>query len=241
MKLKSLLRHVLPSSKAKSPPPPWDEIAAAAINKGVIFEKEVGSGYTLASYRKDGKLDYETYRQIQEVGNRGKINRIFTTEALISLVANHAKDRLGVVNRILCHGTRNGAEQRWFQSHFPKAEILGTEISETATQFPMTILWDFHEIRDGWIEHWDILYSNSWDHSFYPPKMFSAWSRTLRSGGILYLEHTPEHEVVDHLDLFGATPDALRGIVEASGLTYMETLEYPKSDKDRRVLVFHKR
>ena len=36
-----------------------------------------------------------------------------------------------------------------FGGGFPNAEVLGTEISETATQFEMTIHSDFHDIKDG--------------------------------------------------------------------------------------------
>ena len=70
--------------------------------------------------------------------------------------------------------------------------------------------------------------------------MFSAWSKSLRRGGILYLEHTPENEFVDYLDTFGASTGALRRLVEHEGLVYMEMLECFTPDKQRRVLSFLK-
>jgi hypothetical protein len=219
----------------------WTAEAERAASRGTVYATEEGNGFTLARYEKSGTFDYETYRSIQEIGNREKITNVFTTEQVIALIARHAKDKLGTVSSILCHGTRNAAEQKWFKAHFPAAEVLGTEISATALQFPMTIQWDFHEVHDGWADRWDLLYSNSWDHSFSPPKMFSAWERSLRRGGFLYLEHTSEHQLVDYLDLFGATSEALRTIVEGSGLVFVETLVEPNAHEfERRVLVFQK-
>lgn len=237
--IRSLLRRW--RTRHSNSTPPWDIAAQHAEQDGVLFKITREKGFTLAKYEKNGKNDYQTYRTIQEIGNRTKLDHIFTTPEVIAAAARHAKDCLGAVNKVLCHGTRNGTEQRWFKSHFPQAQVLGTEISVTATQFPMTILWDFHDIRDDWLDYWDVLYSNSWDHSFSPSIMFSAWYRSLRPGGLLYLEHTREHERVDHLDLFGATPAALREIVEASGLAYRETLKAPpENGLERQLLVFSK-
>ena len=105
---------------------PWSDAAAEAEKRGVVYKVERSAGYTLARYERSGLLDYETYRSIQEIGNKHKLDVVFTTEAVIRLVCEHSPD----AKRILCHGTRNGAEQRWFRQHLPHAEILGTEISE---------------------------------------------------------------------------------------------------------------
>ena len=233
--IKRRLRRHKPLMESAAPKP-WDEVAAAARKNGLTYIRDVGDGVTLARYEKDGHLDYDTYRAVQEAGNKAKLDWVFATEATIALIAEDARRRSETVEHILCHGTRNGAEQRWFRQHFPDADILGTEISETATQFEMTIRWDFHDIKDGWSDHWDLIYSNSWDHTYDPHKMFSAWARCLRPGKLLYLEHTKYHELVNHLDLFGATPLALRKMVESCGLRYFGSLGSP----ERSVLMFSK-
>ena len=61
---------------------------------------------------------------------------------------------------ILCHGTRRGLEQQYIIEYFENIEnleVIGTEISYTATQFPNTIEWDFHEVKDEWIGNVDIM------------------------------------------------------------------------------------
>lgn len=220
---------------------PWDTVATEAEQAGTRFLIEAGEGFRLARYEKDGAFDYGTYLRVQTAGNRAKIDKVFADEKFITQIAAHATERLGDVTRVLCHGTRNGAEQKWFKAAFPDAEILGTEISETASRYPMTIEWDFHDVKEGWEDYWDVLYSNSWDHSFSPARMFDAWRRSLRAGGLLYLEHTEAHELVDRLDLYGATPAALRKAVEDQGLTFVESLqsrEAPAGRFVRRALVF---
>jgi hypothetical protein len=66
-------------------------------------------------------------------------------------------DDYGEAKTVLCHGTRNGKEQKMFLNKYPNAEIVGTEISHTAKDFPMTVQWDFHDIKDA---HTGILKGN---------------------------------------------------------------------------------
>src|SRR5262249_50645007 len=89
---------------------------------------------------------YEAYRQAQNAGNLRKLTLVAAQEANIAHLARYASERLVRPDiRVLCHGTRNGAEQRWFRHHLPGAAlVLGTEIADTAIQFPDTIQWDFH-------------------------------------------------------------------------------------------------
>ncbi len=105
----------------------------------------------------------------------------------------------------LCHGTRRGLEQKWFEERLG-CEVLGTEISDTAVDFPRTIRWDFHETRPEWLGAADFVYSNSFDHSYDPEKALNAWMSCLRPGGVCLIEHTQksEPEAVTRTDPFGA-------------------------------------
>ncbi|MBK6621188.1 MAG: hypothetical protein IPG32_10020 [Saprospirales bacterium] len=47
-------------------------------------------------------------------------------------------------------------------------EVIGTEISDSASKFSHTIEWDFHEVKPEWIGRADFIYSNSFDHSYDP-------------------------------------------------------------------------
>ena len=56
----------------------------------------------------------------------------------------------------------------------------------------MTIQHDFHEPLDG---KWDIVYTNSFDHSYDPEKALTNWKSQIAPGGSLYLEHAFGEEV----------------------------------------------
>lgn len=151
-----------------------------------------------------GRFDYEEYRRIQEKGNIRKIESVWADEYAIRTLSQFALANLETIKFGLCHGTRRGLEQAWFAKH-TSAPFLGTEISRTASQFPNTIQWDFHDVKDEWIGAIDVIYSNSWDHSYDPRRCFTNWMRSLRPGGLCFLEHSSLHgeEGATTLDPFG--------------------------------------
>lgn len=197
--------------------------------------------YALVSYEKDGAFDYEAYKKIQEDGNRRKLNNVFVQEELISRIAQRIGPQ-GGIHRILCHGTRNGAEQKLFRRYFGDIEVLGTEISETATQFEDTIQWDFHEAKTEWLGHWDLIYSNSWDHSYDPVKLFKAWESCLRPGGWMVVEHTRVHEAdkVNTLDPFGISFEGLLSFMDRNTSLSFEGDIAMNDDLNRRAASFRK-
>lgn len=184
-----------------------------------------GDGYRVAKIiSKDGHLDYAAYRRAQSEGNRLKLKMVYAKHSMIRDISRHARRKIGDVKSILCHGTRNGRELEWFSGQFPEAEILGTDIADTAGQFGNTIQWDFHDMREDWRGKWNVVYTNSWDHAMEPERAFRAWADSLAPGGILYLEHGRGHGVdgTSTLDLFGASRSALKRLVsEATGLKPM--------------------
>ena len=92
----------------------------------------------------------------------------------------------------MCHGTRNGSEQISFKQALKKTghevNILGTEISDTATQFPNTIQWDFHNVKEEWKGSVCFIYSNSLDHSYDPVLCLRSWMSCIKDGGKIYLQ-----------------------------------------------------
>jgi hypothetical protein len=163
-----------------------------------------------------GEFDYERYRRVQTKGNKRKIGFQWVDEASIQWISELILSRLGQPKFGLCHGTRRGAEQAWFAKYL-NCEVLGTEISETASQFPNTIQWDFHEVKPEWVDSVDFIYSNSWDHSYDPIKLFTAWMTCVRPGGICVLAHSPQHEGADELDPFGISFDELALLLDTLG------------------------
>jgi SAM-dependent methyltransferase len=159
--------------------------------------------------------DYETYRKVQEQGNKAKLRAQFVKKEHIFFLADWLKAR-GKVSFGLCHGVRRGKEQKWFMKRLEGARVIGTDISETATEFENTVQWDFHDDNPEWQGRADFVYSNSWDHAYDPAKAFRAWAQCLVPGGVILIDHTSGHlpKSSNTLDPFGATREAVIRILE---------------------------
>jgi hypothetical protein len=169
-------------------------------------ERSENQNFTLYKYlKRDGSFDYDRYRKIQIERNKRSLNKVFVIEENIAFLSEYIRSVIGVPRFGICHGTRQGREQEWFRKYLA-CEVIGTEISETAEQFPYTIQWDFHKTKDEWINATDFIYSNAFDHSYDPQKCLDAWMSCLRVGGLCILEHSSSHEArnTSDTDPFGS-------------------------------------
>lgn len=189
------------------------EKSPLTLRVGEIFRNQIGR---IRSRKGDGfeLIDFDgntaAYREIQTTANRHKINKVsIQRDNIAHLCATLS--RAGLHPRsVLCHGTRNAAEQKFFREQLPDAEIIGTEISDTATQFPMTVEWDFHEQKPEWVGRFDVVFSNSWDHTYDPDKLFPTWLTQVAPEGALVVEWSKVH------GQRGATPvDPFRATLES--------------------------
>ena len=139
--------------------------------------------YSLYKY-----ADYDQYLQCQIRTNRKKLHRTWVTEVTIMKIVNYLTSLIPYPTLGLCHGTRSGFEQRMFMSHLPGCTVIGTEIAPTASAFPNTIEWDFHNMKPEWEGAADFVYSNSLDHSYDPEKALGVWVDSLKPSGLCFLE-----------------------------------------------------
>lgn len=181
---------------------------AKRMAKATVVQED---GYVLHKYP-----DYETYKTVQVEGNKAKLGKQFVRESHVRRLAEDLNAQGHKVAFGLCHGTRRGLEQAWFNAHLKgKTRVIGTEISDTATQFPDTVQWDFHDPNPEWSGKADLIYSNSWDHAYDPVKAFGNWIGCLKPGGVMILDHTEGHapRAASALDPFGITLDALTAML----------------------------
>lgn len=127
---------------------------------------------------------HEEYIKIQTKTNREKINNIWVTQGSVEKIKSLQPN----AEIILCHGTRNATEQKLFCKYYPEAKVFGTEISDTALSFPMTMRHDFHEPLRIFNGNCDIVYSNSFDHSYDPEKCLKAWHMQKSPTGKMFIE-----------------------------------------------------
>jgi hypothetical protein len=144
--------------------------------------------YQLHEYVTDsGEFDYAEYTKQQEIANNAKLSHTWAFKENIEAISKYIKRRINPQMGI-CHGTRRGDEQRWFMEYLPSCNVIGTEIASTATQFPNTIQWDFHNVKPEWIASFDFVYSNSFDHTYDPDKCLNAWMSCLKTDGLCIIE-----------------------------------------------------
>ncbi|HDL86405.1 MAG TPA: hypothetical protein ENH11_08805 [Candidatus Acetothermia bacterium] len=160
------------------------------------------------------------YVATQVRANKRKLNTVYVdAEAIPALVETLLKFVPSVCFGI-CHGTRRGVEQECFiqalSARGQKAEVIGTELSPTATSFSHTIQWDFHDVKPEWIGAVDFIYSNSLDHSYDPELCLSRWMSCLSDGGLCIIEWDKAHGGGSVSDPFSATIDEFREFVSNS-------------------------
>ncbi|MEO0487028.1 MAG: hypothetical protein AAF092_14080 [Pseudomonadota bacterium] len=194
--------------------------------------------YKLTSYERDGSFDYEMYKDIQVTGNKAKLGNQWVGEDHIEILAGKLIAVAGEKPfHGVCHGTRRGNEQAWFEAHLPpSSDVFGTEISDTAAEFPKTIQWDFHDTKDEWADRFDFIYSNSWDHTYDPKKLFHAWCACLAPGGMMLLDHGWNYQTgrVDALDAFGISEENLVSFLNTECGSWGAVTEVIDGGKHRR-------
>jgi len=164
------------------------------------FRSEAEDRYKLFPYKDwRGSFDYNQYKKIQEEGNKRKIDKSWVQRENIEFLCS----LIGRAQFGICHGTRRGLEQKWF-SEILECNVIGTEISDTASNFPNTIQWDFHDDKTEWHGKADFIYSNSLDHAYDPAKALINWMKCLSHDGVCIIEHSSMHEGSSKLDPFGA-------------------------------------
>jgi hypothetical protein len=152
---------------------------------------------------------YDEYKEKQIYHNKKKLQNVWADEATLDLVIERVKNEYPHNNKFfaICHGTRNGFEQNYIASKI-NVDIIGTDISETASQFEKSIQWDFHECNDVWVGKCNFIYTNSLDQSWKPQLAVSTWLDQLKKGGLLFIEHTEAHGPcgAGEMDPFGVNP-----------------------------------
>ncbi len=161
---------------------------------------------------------YERYREAQVEVNRSKLAVVWAERAELEGIASYVRNRLPNASFGICHGARNGFEVAVLRELLD-IEVIGTEISPTASDFPHLVQWDFHEKNPEWNHSVDFVYSNSWDHSYDFDRCFGAWMESLRPGGKCFLQWTRLHssEGVHDADCLGLSLAELQDRIRTLG------------------------
>ena len=178
-----------------------------------LFGLSVVRSRDLISYHLHEYNAYEEYAKIQVSENVRKIDNVWADETTLQFISEEIKKYRPQDKEImgLCHGTRNGFEQKYFNDTNSTFSCIGTDISETARNYPNSVVHDFHEVKNEWSNKFSFVYSNSLDHAYDPRKALTAWLDQLCSEGGLIIEHSQMHSPLasSKLDPFGVKADTL--------------------------------
>jgi len=160
-------------------------------------------GYRVSKVNKTNELvkiykykNYEEYKNTQVFWNKKKINHVWADKDSLLEVSDFVNKNIYKENiNGLCHGSRNGFEQEFFNINIKNSKIIGTDISDTANTFKNSVVWDFHDIKDEWLNHFDFIYTNSLDQSYDPKKALTTWLGQIKINGYIFVEHTDQHSV----------------------------------------------
>lgn len=160
--------------------------------------------------------DYDHYVEEQIKANKAKLNLVYVRRDTINRCHDYQKMINPNYKEVLCHGTRNASEQIFFLVAKPDLNVIGSEISDTATQFPHTIQWDFNKINPDWINRFDVVYSNAFDHTPTPEETLKVWLGQLNDQGRLYIEWSNEQNNMGtcESDPLNATTKELTDLIE---------------------------
>lgn len=177
---------------------------ARPLGLKVISAKKIKNTEMIYQHNYSG--GYSEYRATQIRHNKRKLEKVWADDVTLSEILQNLKAG-GLGASGICHGARNGYEVEWFRKELD-ADIIGTDISETATQFPNMHIWDFQDINPAWEEKFDFVYTNSLDQAMEPKRTLEAWVKQITPNGRIYIEHTMAHSPTNagEMDPFGAHP-----------------------------------
>ena len=192
--------------------------------KDLINKTLIKFGYRISKTNTTDRLfkiykykNYDEYKNTQIFFNKQKIDKVWADENTLKIVSNFLKENIKSEKiKGLCHGSRNGFEQKCFINEIPNVEVIGTDISETANDYDNSIVHDFHDDKKDWIENFDFVYSNSLDQSYDPEKALNTWINQVKKDRYVIIEHSDQHGVISSgkMDPFG---------VEANFFPYLLT------------------
>ena len=150
--------------------------------------------------------NYNEYVKAQIKKNERKIKNVWVNASEIILISKKIKKYIPDAKFGICHGVRNAWEVKRLKQLL-NIEIIGTEISPSATKFPNTIQWDFHKMKEEWKNSVDFIYSNSFDHSYDPEMCLNTWMKCIRKRkGVCFIHWMDTNrDKIDAADCFAGT------------------------------------
>lgn len=180
--------------------------------------------------------DYITAQKSTTIRKWGKLHYI--RDITVNAIADRFKDD---IEQMLCHGTRTGEELVKFSAKMPNVFVWGSELSDLAKDTPNTTVWDFNVVNPDWVDRFDLVYTNSFDHCITPVETLGVWKDQLRADGRLVIEWTDmQNSKSEYSDPVSATMKEVIAWAEKAGFRLTEKLIEKQAKHAGTLLVFEK-
>ena len=188
--------------------------------------------------------DYQKYLATERAGSRYRMGRKSNAipGEIDRVIAYFHANRDRPIMKVICHGARDGTEVRLFRERcVTDAEIIGTDVF--AKDPTCVIEWDYHETKPEWAGAFDVVYSNSLDHSPKPQQCLTTWLSQLKPDGLLFIDWTPAHTLEERPlpypggDCFGAAIHEYIQIAKNAGGVIQDLLWCPIEAKLDHVVI----
>jgi len=189
--------------------------------------------------------DEDDYREKQiKMGTEGfRDKSVWVTDLEIKTICDYIKQQGIKISKGVCHGVRLGTEVRDFRNMLD-ADIIGTDICPLVSSVENVIVHDFHYVKEGWINSFDFIYSNSLDHSNRPKECLESWFSCLTENGRCFIEWTVSDDDIDssfsYADCFGASSEEYKKLINEVG-SVVDTISIPSNKGGTIVFVCKKR
>jgi len=123
----------------------------------------------------------------------------------------------------VCHGARGGHECDELRRNMPFARIIGTDLfphsgkSAQLQSKTKVVEWDFNKQKAEWEGWFDLIYTNSLDHSDDPSNTLQVWMEQLSRCGALFIQWNRSDQDVKGGDCFGADPLEMIDLLNSVG------------------------
>lgn len=154
--------------------------------------------------------NYEQYKEIQITRSLAKWHSASFDDKMFIKILLTAIPKMIVnsTNRVLnpeticCMGIRNGNEYKALKEYqkgiyeINKSKIFGVDITKYVERVgDNCFAYDFNELPTDWLDKFDLIYSNSIDHSFDINKTIREWHRVLKNDRFMLLQLSESEKV----------------------------------------------
>lgn len=111
-------------------------------------------------------------------------------EIYYKTVSDNAKDIIKEkkYKNMICLGSRNNWEKTILKKYLDSLEIFDLDICEKSN---CDYTYDFQKLPDSFLEKWNIIFTNSLDHSINPIETVNYWYNYLSKNGLLIIGYEP--------------------------------------------------